>query len=165
MMAYIIRHATAAELPRIRDIYDEARQFMANAGNPTQWTGGYPQDSVIAGDLERNHLYVCTCDDEILGVFCFFRDIEPDYLEIFDGAWLQDGPYGVVHRIAAARGSKGVGAACLDFAFQQWPNLRIDTHRDNLPMQKLLAKCGFQYCGIIYLTKDGSQRLAYQKIP
>ena len=162
-MGYNIRLATTSDLARIQELYADARRFMAETGNPTQWTDGYPQDSVIANDLEREQLYVCTDHDEILGVFCFFRGIEPDYMEIFDGTWLQDGPYGVVHRIAAARGSKGVGAGCLDFAFRNAHDLRIDTHRNNIPMQKLLAKCGFHRCGIIHLTKDGSERIAYQK--
>lgn len=161
-MAYTIRPATSADLSRITDIYADARRFMADAGNPTQWTDGYPQDFVIAGDLDREQLYVCTENSTILGVFCYFRGIEPDYLEIFDGAWLREGPYGVVHRIAVVRGSKGVGAACLDYAFRQCGNLRIDTHADNIPMQKLLAKCGFQRCGIIH-CHHGGDRIAYQK--
>lgn len=163
-MERIIRHATEADLPRIRQIYGQARQFMAANGNPTQWTDGYPQEWVIARDLERKQLYVCAENGEIAGVFCFFRGDEPDYHRIHQGNWLQDGPYGVVHRIAVASGSKGIGAVCLNFAFSECGNLRIDTHRNNIPMQKLLAKTDFRYCGIVYLTKDGSERLAYQKI-
>lgn len=41
-------------------------------------------------------------------------------------------------------------------------NVRIDTHRDNQPMQALLKKCGFAYCGRIFLA-DGSERIAFQK--
>ena len=33
-------------------------------------------------------------------------------------------------------------------------NIKIDTHKDNISMQKLLEKNGFKYCGIIYL-EDG----------
>lgn len=42
-------------------------------------------------------------------------------------------------------------------------SIRVDTHRDNISMQKMLLKNGFKYCGIIYL-KDGSERLAYDKL-
>ena len=45
---------------------------------------------------------------------------------------------------------------------KEFPNLKIDTHRDNYPMQKSLKKNGFEYCGIIYLA-DGNERLAFQK--
>ena len=163
-MSLLIRHAESSDLPRIREIYAQARAFMAANGNPTQWTDGYPQDATIHNDLAQEHLYVCLEHGVILGVFCYFEGIEPDYAQIHEGNWLRGGDYGVVHRIAVSSGSKGIGAACLKYAFSQCRDLRIDTHRNNIPMQRLLAKTGFQYCGIIYLTKDGSERLAYQKI-
>ena len=57
---------------------------------------------------------------------------------------------------------KGAASFCLNWAFEQCGNLKIDTHRDNRIMQHLLDKNGFTYCGIIY-TDDGSERMAYQK--
>ena len=48
------------------------------------------------------------------------------------------------------------------WAFGQCGNLKIDTHRDNVVMQNMLKKNGFQSCGIIHV-QDGSERLAYQK--
>ena len=41
-------------------------------------------------------------------------------------------------------------------------NIKIDTHEDNLIMQKLLEKNSFKYCGVIYLL-DGSKRIAFEK--
>ena len=52
---------------------------------------------------------------------------------------------------------------CFNKCFEMFQNLRIDTHRDNIPMQKVLKRNGFEYCGIIYL-ENGDERLAYQKI-
>ena len=68
----------------------------------------------------------------------------------------------MAHRVASAGRCKGVGAFCLNWAFEQSGNLRIDTHHDNKPMQNLLNKLGFEYCGIIYL-ENGEPRLAFQK--
>ena len=31
------------------------------------------------------------------------------------------------------------------------PSIRMDTHDDNLSMQRFLIKYGFEYCGTIYL--------------
>nr|WP_330399667.1 hypothetical protein [Mediterraneibacter gnavus] len=76
--------------------------------------------------------------------------------------WLNDAPYGVVHRIASDGTVKGAASFCLNWAFSQCQNLKIDTHQDNLVMQSLLAKLDFKKCGII-LTEDGSSRIAYQK--
>ena len=41
-------------------------------------------------------------------------------------------------------------------------SIRIDTHKDNIPMQRALAKHGFIKCGIIHLA-NGDERIAFQK--
>ena len=51
----------------------------------------------------------------------------------------------------------------LRFAFTMTDNIRIDTHRDNQTMRRLLARYGFIECGIIYLA-NGDERLAFQLI-
>ena len=162
-MGLTFRLATPADLPRIRSIYAAARQFMGDSGNPNQWSNGYPNDAIIQEDLNQEQLYVCTEDGVVLGVFCYFPGPEPDYLEIHQGVWPNDRPYGVVHRIAAGIRGKGIASACLAYAYGKCGNLRIDTHRDNIPMQRTLVKNGFHYCGIIHLSKNGDPRLAYQK--
>lgn len=101
---------------------------------------------------------------QILAVFVFFKGDEPNYRVIENGAWQNDEPYGVVHRIAVSDAARGCGAArfCLDWAAAQTKNLRIDTHADNIPMQRLIERCGFQRSGIIHV-EDGSPRIAYMK--
>jgi hypothetical protein len=42
-------------------------------------------------------------------------------------------------------------------------DLRMDTHRDNQPMQRFLEKKDFEGCGIVFV-EDGSERIAYHKI-
>lgn len=158
-----IRLAADRDIPAVIDIYADARRYMAENGNPNQWTGGYPDTDQVQSDLNNNNLYVCSdsCNN-IVGVFCYFEGIEPDYQNIYQGGWLTEGPYGVIHRIAVGAHQKGIASACLSYAFSRCGNLRIDTHRDNLPMQRTLAKNGFTPCGIIY-TKYGGERIAYQK--
>ena len=56
----------------------------------------------------------------------------------------------------------GMAQRIFDWCFAQYPNLRIDTHRDNHPMRNAIRKFGFTYCGIIW-TDDGTERLAFQK--
>ena len=81
---------------------------------------------------------------------------------IKDGAWLNDRPYGVVHRVACASRGRGLASHCLNWCFEQWGNIRIDTHRNNIPMQKMLEKNGFSRCGIIFV-EAGPERIAFQK--
>ena len=58
---------------------------------------------------------------------------------------------------------KGIGAFCINWAFEQCGHLRIDTHGDNVVMQNLVKKLGFVHCGTIYVTEDNDPRLAYEK--
>ena len=91
------------------------------------------------------------------------KDIEPHYLDIEEGAWRDESPYGVVHRIAADGSEKGVGTFCIQWAYEQCGHLRIDTHGDNTVMQNLLKKLGFVHCGTIYVEEDNDPRLAFEK--
>lgn len=156
-----IRKATDADLPAIEAIYADAREFMRQNGNPHQWGDSYPETDIITRDLELGQLYVCTDGNAIIGVFCFFQGLEPCYGHI-EGQWCKEGESGVMHRLAVTAHRKGVAAFCFDYAFSQCQNIKIDTHRDNLPMQKALEKNGFLPCGVIYL-ENGEQRLAYQR--
>lgn len=162
-MNYQIRPATLIDLPRILEIYENARQFMRETGNPNQWGDSHPAERVLRDDIAGNQLYVCVDSDSILGVFAYIPGIDPTYLEIFDGNWRNSDPYGVIHRMAVASRNSGVASFCFQWALEQCPNLRIDTHRDNIPMQSALKKNGFSYCGIIYLL-SGDPRFAYHKV-
>lgn len=159
---YQIRHAVESDLSEIYRIYDHARQFMCQTGNQDQWMGGYPGADVIQEDLRKNQLYVCTANNSIAAVFCFFIGIDPTYLKIYDGSWLNEDAYGVIHRIAVSVQGKKISSICFDYALSQCPNLKIDTHRDNVPMQHALLKNGFSRCGTIYLP-NGDVRIAFQK--
>ena len=159
-----IELAKISELEKIEKIYADARAFMRRSGNLKQWANGEPKHETIVEDIKNEQLYTVCDGDEILAVFAYIEGVDETYLEIYDGAWKNNLPYGVIHRIAVAKNAHGKGVArfCFEFAFAKCKNLKIDTHRDNLPMQRALSKYGFEYCGIIYL-KNGDERLAYQK--
>lgn len=157
-----IRKAEMGDLARIMEIYDGARAYMRENGNAEQWAGGYPSRELIVSDIEAGMCHICVDADEIVGVFCYFFGDDSSYLRIYEGEWLNDRPYGVLHRIAVAQHCKGVASFCFAYCFLQCRNLKIDTHRDNIPMQRSLAKNGFAKCGIIYL-ENGDSRIAYQK--
>ncbi len=157
-----IRQTKPEELDKVMAIYAHARQFMAGHGNAGQWGTTKPGREEVAADIEQGHSYVCVEQGEIAAVFYYKEGVDPTYVKIYEGAWVNDAPYGVVHRIASAGKVKGAGSFCLNWAFQQCGNLKIDTHRDNTVMQNTLKKNGFVQCGIIYL-EDGDERLAYQK--
>ena len=162
-----IRHSTKSDLPQIMALYEYARAFMAAHGNPKQWgLTQWPPEALIREDIRQGLSYVCLNDDgKIIGTFFYTqgKDVEPTYRVITDGAWLDDSPYGVVHRIAGDGSEKGIGAFCLDWAYDRCGHLRIDTHGDNKVMQSLLKKLGFVRCGTIFVEEDSDPRLGYEK--
>ena len=162
-----IRKSTEQDFERMMEIYSFARKFMAEHGNPDQWgPTHWPPEALIHNDIRDGNSYVCVNDaGKVIGTFFYVygEDIEPVYRKIWDGAWLSDGPYGVVHRIAGDGSEKGIGAFCINWAFRQCGSLRMDTHGDNVVMQKLLTKLGFVHCGTIYVEEDNYPRLAYEK--
>lgn len=162
-MRYTIRHSTLDELPVILSLRDQAREIMRSYGNMSQWPDGYPLQENFANDIEHGNSYVLTdSSGTIVGTFAFIPGPDITYKVIYDGQWLDDAPYYVIHRIASTPDSHGVLDAVLDYCEAISPNIRIDTHEANIIMRKGLAKRGYQYCGIIHLL-NGDARMAFQK--
>ena len=160
----VFRKATINDLDEIMTIYSDAREFMRNSGNKDQWTNGYPQRELIETSISDGDLYVCVDDEAILCVYYFKIHVDPTYVKIYNGNWLNDEPYGVIHRIAVAKSARGrkIASKVFEECLKHSKNLRIDTHRANTPMQRTLEKSGFKRCGIIHL-ENGDERLAFQK--
>ena len=163
-----IRPATHDDIAQCAEIYDIARGFMRDNGNPTQWNSEYPGGLDVEMGIQGGTSYVCEDGGEVVATFHFeMNAIDPSYLEIYDGQWLNDRPYAVIHRIAVKHHGKGIADYCVNWCYEQFPNLKIDTHEDNLPMQRFLTKCGFTRCGTVYIAsipdKDEAKRVAYQK--
>ena len=163
-----IRETTTEDLPRVMEIYEHARRFMASHGNPNQWgPRNWPPQELIEEDIRTGRSYVCMNDKgRVIGTFFYDsgQDVEPTYRVIENGAWRDEGAYGVVHRIAGDGSEKGIGAFCINWALDQCGHIRIDTHEDNIVMQNLLTKLGFEKRGIIHILEDDYPRLAYEKI-
>ena len=155
-----IRNARAEELSEILDIYERARTFMKENGNPTQWEGGYPSPEILQADIEKNALYVIEGSGVLHGVFAFFPKGDPAY-DTLPVSWLNDLPHAAIHRVASAGTAKGVLGACVRFCLSHAKNLKIDTHKDNTVMQAALLKQGFTACGVAEIP-DVGERIVYQ---
>ena len=158
------RHATTDDVPVIMRLIDEARAIMRSCGNVNQWIDGYPSEDTIRQDIANGHCYLCMeqGSGEVLASFAFIPGPEPTYKEIYEGNWLDDEPYYVVHCLASTADSHGIFNDVMDYCMAVAGTLRIDTHRDNVIMRHVIDRYGFTYCGIIYLL-NGDERLAYQK--
>lgn len=159
-----IRKAGMEDLPEILRLYAEAREFMQKTGNETQWGSSYPPTERVESDIRAGKSYVCEDQGVMAGVFYFSEGPDPDYAKIYEGSWIGTGDYHVMHRVAAPGRVKGAGSFCIRWCMKHSKgDLRIDTHRDNLPMQHVLGKLGFQQCGIIHLA-NGSERIAFEAL-
>ena len=164
LSGYSIRQATMDDLPTILSLRDQAREIMRSYGNTYQWPDGYPRNDMFKKDIELGGSYVMADETgAIVGTFALLPSPEVTYNVIYDGQWLNNKPYHVIHRIASTPDSHGILDAVLDFSEAMAPNIRIDTHEANVIMRKGLEKHGYQYCGIIHLL-NGDERLAFQKV-
>jgi len=175
----LLRKADISEIERVMEILADGREALAAAGID-QWQGGYPYRDVIERDIALGQSYVVEDGDGGLiatAVISFLS--EKDYLVIEGGEWLTDAPegseaYAVVHRVAVAHTAKGKGVASFilegaeEIAKEGGArSIRVDTHADNTPMRKLLAKEGYTHCGTVYVSHAGelsSARMAFEKI-
>lgn len=162
------RKSVKSDIPKIMSIIKQAQAYFKDQ-NIDQWQNGYPNEEVINNDIKNEESYVMIKDNEILATTVISFQKESSYKNIIDGKWLTNGDYGVIHRVVVDNTYKGLGLShkiikyteklCLEKGVH---SIKVDTHEQNIPMQILLKKNGFEYCGIIYL-EDGGKRVAFEK--
>ena len=166
-----IRATNVSDIDQLMPIFDEARGTIAALGID-QWQKGYPSRDVVEEDIARRQSFCVTDGDGVVATFAVLENGEPTYDRIYDGAWLtgDSREYLAIHRVAIAVAMRGQGIAPMIIEHVAdrvralgWRSIRIDTHRGNVVMRRMLEKNGFAYCGIIYL-ENGDERVAYEKI-
>ena len=147
----VIRPATPADIPALRPVFEAAKGIMRADGNHDQWSApGFPDDSLLLRDIARGGGFVILSGAEggveksIVAYFALLPSPEPTY-DYIDGAWLTDGPYGVIHRMASYPEVHGIFSTIIDDATSRFAHLRIDTHRDNRIMPHLIETHGFTF--------------------
>lgn len=160
------RKTIASDIPDIMKIVNQAQAYFKSLGID-QWQNNYPNEKVFMTDIDNNHSYVFFIDNELVATAMISSDGESTY-EYIDGKWITDNPYIVVHRMAVRADLKGKNIASLIMNMAKklseengFKSIRVDTHRENKSMQRVLEKQDFRFCGIIYLL-DGAERLAYE---
>ncbi len=165
-----IREATYSDIEGIAALYDGARGYFA-ANGIDQWQVGGPDIDSAFGDVDDGICYVVVDDEGRLeGTFVCDFSGEPAYDRLTDGEWESQGEYATLHRVAVAEEFKGRGvggemiafieARCREYGVEA---IRGDTHRDNLSMQRMLEKNGFERRGRVFYPVAG-ERLAFEKI-
>jgi len=164
----ILRKTTIADIAQVMEIIEQGKTYLKSNG-VDQWQNGYPNEKVIYEDIKDGYGYVLEHEGRVVGTVALSFDGEPWYDEIREGKWLTNKEFLVIHRLAVASTSRGTHIAteimrqaeelCLK---QDVKSIKIDTHEDNIIMQKFIKKNGYQYCGIVTLGSEGD-RLAFEK--
>lgn len=151
------------------NIIKQAQKYLKSKGI-NQWQNNYPNKEIIESDIKEGSSHVLINNNKIIATVALSFSGEKTYQNIYNGEWLTNGRYAVIHRIAVENNYKGKGifSIIIDYAVKicfdnNVYSIKIDTHEENESMKKTLINNGFLYCGIIYL-EDGAKRLAYEKI-
>lgn len=163
------RQAKISDLDQIMEIIELSKKYLKET-KVDQWQDGYPAKEDLRRDIESGNSYVLTNKDEIVATTVISLDGESTYNSIFNGEWITNEEYIVMHRVAVHNKYKGKGifkelikeAESLALNNDIF-SIKIDTHRDNVSMQRAVVKNNFKRCGIIYL-EDGSERIAFEKV-
>ncbi|MBK1896464.1 GNAT family N-acetyltransferase [Chryseobacterium paridis] len=138
------------------------------ADGSTQWQNGYPNADTVESDIAKGFGFVLTIDEAVAVYVALIFNDEPAYSTI-EGAWLSDGEFVVVHRVAVSEDFAGQGLVKKLFDYieeytksQGVQSVKVDTNYDNIAMLKILEKQGYSYCGEVVLA--GGVRKAFEKI-
>ncbi len=178
---FFVRRAAKDDLETILRIYAGAREFMKKNGNPTQWGNNRPHTQKLISNVENGIQLVCCFKnadgaEEIAATFHFSHGDEESYNHLTSGTWPQGtDDYWCIHSFASSMKVKGTATFCFNWCEKQ-PGvkcIKIDTHRNNIPMQNLIKKFGFTYCGLCYYNEtvqtdagevEDFERIAFCKV-
>lgn len=163
----MIRKTKMKDLVEIMVLFSQAQAYF-KSHHIDQWQNGYPNEDIILQDIMHGSSYVLEENHQIIATMYLSFEEDPNYRRI-DGKWLSNDRYGVIHRIVVKDDYKGkrIAEKLLDFSIQEAFNqsvksIRVDTHEDNLSMQRFLKRNGFEKCGIVLIDKI-EPRVAFEK--
>lgn len=164
-----IRQAKYEDIEKIMLIINQAKKYFIDE-EIFQWNLDYPNNNTIKNDIDKGVSFVVIDKGNIVGIFAFIIGEDVCYKNIYDGKWITNGIYATIHRLAIDNNykRKGIGDEIIQYSEDcciknNISSLRIDTHKLNIPMIKLIEKNKFSYCGIIK-TDYSSDRVAYEKV-
>lgn len=162
-----LRKAETEDRDIIWEILQQAIERRRKDGSK-QWQDGYPNLNTVESDIAKGIGYVLTINGEIAVYSALLLNDEPAYDNI-EGAWLSNGEFVVVHRVAVDEKFAGQGLVkklfdhIEDFTrSHNISSIKVDTNFDNLAMLKILESKGYIYCGEVYVR--GGVRKAFEKI-
>lgn len=174
---YRFRKMNEQDLTAVETMLQAARKYMGEVLHLTQWQGEYPSKADFAEDIRLSRAYVLCDDDDLpIAAAMVHTGREPAYEKMtdgngeFSGVWQYDEKTsGSIHRFCVSRelNGRGIGSMFMREIFDHFRRLgvnsvRIDTHRANKPMRRMLEKCGFRAVGVVLVPEPDPERIAYE---
>ncbi|MFC0266223.1 GNAT family N-acetyltransferase [Alloscardovia macacae] len=159
-----VRRTTRDDLAEIMDIVNAAKALLKDDGS-SQWQNGYPNEYTFIADIEADASYVLTVDGQVAATAMLSLGEEAGYSKIYGGQVrypsAEYGTFGVLHRVAVSPNFRGMGLVeklCVELFREMRAEgirvARVDTHRKNVRMQRVLERLGMTQCGFITLDHD-----------
>ena len=168
-MNYTYRKATLDDIDEIMIAVEDARSLLKEEGNG-QWQAGYPNRDDFLNDINNGNSFVVLTENGEIASVCAITGYEEAYMHLYEGKWLTDYEYLVMHRVAVKKKYRGLGygKALFDLFIEEgnkrcYKSIRIDTHEKNSLLIHLFNLYGFTYCGRAILPPD-KDRVMYEKI-
>lgn len=157
----MIRRANISDATYIQEVLEDAKRLFRSDGSD-QWQDldNYPNINTTLNDIKNEQMYIYEEDGKIIGCIVLAKSKEDAYDVIYNGSWLSNDIYYVIHRLAVRNGhyKKGIAKALIKYTFEKTKednvhSIRVDTKRENARMLSLLKKMGFKETGIIHLLR------------
>ena len=151
-----IKQATMGDLKTVMALLRDGRDQLAERGID-QWQGDYPNEQHVQEDIEKGFSYLVRSDDQqTVGTVAIVPAPDPVYDHI-NGQWLMEtDQFVAIHRVAIHSDHAGKGyasklfTAIIKYLAANYPHIesiRLSTNENNLAMQHVAIKSGFQKVG------------------
>ncbi|MBQ8076278.1 MAG: tRNA (guanosine(37)-N1)-methyltransferase TrmD [Oscillospiraceae bacterium] len=167
------RRAVPEDLPQVLSIAADAKAVLKKRGID-QWQGAYPNAEAFLYDIGRGECWIAFHGEEPAGIFTLTTENAPGYDAITDGKWTPDLSFCVIHRLAVSAKYRGTAVSAYLFRCVEEiahslgvGSIRVDTHKKNKSMKRVLNESGYRYRGnISVLVEPGHDpaRQAFEKV-
>lgn len=167
-MGLVLRNAVETDMIQLTGMLEDAIALLAK-NNVDQWQNGTLSSELLLGAVLTKEAYVWEERDMgAIAGFCVINTTDDLYDQaLSEGKWRVEGSYLAIHRVMVSQHIRGLKTSTQMFLdikkmgiINGVQSLRVDTHPDNLLMQKALIRNGFVRTGLLYMP-SGSPRYTY----
>ena len=157
----MIRIANINDADAIQVVLEDAKELFRKDGSD-QWQDldNYPNINTTLNDINKKQMYIYEENNKVIGCIVLSKEHEEAYNNIYEGSWLSEEKYYVIHRLAVKAGhyKKGIAKSLIKYVCNLAKNdevksIKVDTKKENHRMLSLLTNMGFQKVGIIHLLR------------